>query len=91
MTTPHSPAPPDRGDLADALLLLIEVAGWFGAPMVAAAARTIRTEYPHLIGELERALESEPPPLGPTPPTAASGRLEVLRRRAERLRRRFGR
>lgn len=88
MTTPvHI----DHSDLADALLLLIEIAGWFGAPMVSAAARTIRTEYPHLIGELERALESEPPTLGPTPPTAASGRLEVLRRRAERLRRRFGR
>jgi hypothetical protein len=86
MTAPS----PDRSDLADALLLLLEVAGLFGAPMVAAAARTVRLEYPHLIDALERALSGDAPAIDPTPPTAESGRLEVLRRRAERLRRRFG-
>jgi hypothetical protein len=80
-----------HSDLADALLLLIEIAGWFGAPFVSAIARTVRSEYPQLIATLERALNDEAPAIGPAPPTRESGKLEVLRRRAERLRRRFGR
>ena len=85
-TPPNAP----HSDLADALLLLLEIAGWFGPPFVSAIARTVRTEYPHLIETLERALSDEAPAIGPTPPTRDDGRLEVLRRRAERLRRRFG-
>jgi hypothetical protein len=90
-----APAPPspasDRSDLADALLLLVEIAGLFGAPLVSAVARTVRQEYPELIATLERALEGTAPELGPTPPTAEAGRVEVLRRRADRMLRRFRR
>jgi hypothetical protein len=90
MTTPTQPNA-SHSDIADALLLLLEIAGWFGAPFVSAIARTVRTEYPHLIATMERALNDDAPAIGPTPPTRESGQLEILRRRAERLRRRFGR
>lgn len=87
MTSPT----PNRSELADALPLLVEFVSIFGPPILYAVTRAIRAEHPELIPVLERALETQPPPIGATPPTAEDGRIEVMRRRVERMLRRFGR
>lgn len=80
----------DRDTRADALRIAIEAAAILGPPAVAALARTVRAEWPELIADLERALESEPPPIGPTPPSAETAREFLRSQRVARRRRRFG-
>lgn len=74
----------DRDTRADALRIAIEAAAILGPPAVAAIARTVRAEWPELIADLERALESEPPPIMPTPPSAEEARVLLRSRREAR-------
>lgn len=82
MTTPDT--------RTDALVRALEAAAILGPPLVAAVARTVRTEWPELVEALERALQGELPAVAVTPPNAEDARAELRRRRAERRRARFG-
>jgi hypothetical protein len=74
----------------DALVRALEAAAILGPPLVAAVARTVRTEWPELIEVLERALQGELPAVASTPPSAEDARAMLRARRVERRRVRFG-
>lgn len=73
---------PDQSAREEALRLSLQLLSILGPPAVAAIARTVRAEWPELIETLERALESDVPPIGPTPPSAEEARA-ILRTRRE--------
>lgn len=74
----------------DALLRAVEAAAILGPPLVAAVARTVRTEWPELVEALERALQGELPAVAATPPSAEDARAVLRERRVARKRARFG-
>jgi hypothetical protein len=79
-----------RDHRTDALVRALEAAAILGPPLVAAVARTVRTEWPELIEVLERALQGEMPAVAATPPSAEDARAVLRARRVERRRARFG-
>lgn len=82
MTTPDA--------RTDALVRALEAAAILGPPLVAAVARTVRTEWPELVEALERALQGELPAVAATPPSAEDARAVLRERRVVRRRVRFG-
>lgn len=74
----------DQPDREEALRLALQLLAIVGPPAIAAVARTVRSEWPELVDALNRALESEPPPIMPTPPSAEEARAVLRSRREER-------